>query len=104
MRKVKGYLSNDNMFFDTKEGAVRHDAELMIISYCIEHNLDQAKVISIIEALAEPIQRYVNAHSEEASTSKSLQNSFTPETHLDQADSGDDEELEAVLQQPLNRP
>lgn len=81
MRPVSGFLSDDGNFFELKASADKHDAEMLIREYCVTHTpegmkilesdrpipkcIDAEKVLSIIEALADPIMEFVNASREE---------------------------------------
>lgn len=104
MRSVTGFLSEDGMFFPTAQEAAKHDAEIQIIAWCVSHNIDQAKVFQIIEALADPITEYVNALAveEEIDLPKFIGNhaeaSLTREDFEDERPS--EEDLEAILKQP----
>lgn len=93
MRPVEGFLSDDGNFFESAVAARLHDAEMAIRAYCVTHTadgkdvshtdkvasdafvemplcIDADKLLPIIEALAEPIMEYLNAHKE-ASASQS---------------------------------
>lgn len=61
MRKAKGYIADDGSFFEHEEDAEKHDAEMVIRTFCTIHHVDAEKLLSYVEALAEPIKDYLNA-------------------------------------------
>lgn len=95
MRPVSGYLSDDGNFFELKASADKHDAEMLIRQYCVTHTpegmkileddrpipkcIDAEKVLSIIEALADPILEFVNASREEQKANESRTTIVHPE-------------------------
>lgn len=102
MKLVTGYLSEDNMFFDTKVEAIKHDAELIILAHCVSHNLDSEKVFSIIEALADPIMEYVNA-LKDTEIPSFIQNSHSSQARENLADAFRIEASSTVFEQPSHR-
>lgn len=122
-RPVTGFLSDDDTFFHTEAEALMHDAEMDIRAFCVSHiptPLDDNRLLEVIEALADPIERYLNAKAqaevEEArkhatnlvggidrnpSTTWGGRHSEMPGTEVDQAHNGNaEEELASLLEQP----
>lgn len=106
MRPVSGFLSNDGNFFELRASANKHDAEMAIRAYCVEQNVDADKLVSHIEALADPILEFVNASRKEQKATKSRASIVYPEPHHargHQADNSEREESTApILEQSVD--
>lgn len=61
MKKVRGYLTNDDVFFGTKEEAELHEATRMLELSCSLMHLRTAAVLTVIDELSLQIERYINA-------------------------------------------
>lgn len=61
MRATSGFITNDGTFYERDVDAQLHDNEMNIRGLCVTHNVDAEKLITIIEALADPIMEYVHA-------------------------------------------
>lgn len=105
MKPVKGFLSEDDMFFEIAADARKHDAEMLIRAYCVTHNLDAEKLITHIEALAVTITEYLNADQATEIPQfikRDPQDSQTREVGEHQADSEGYAEPPALFEQPID--
>jgi hypothetical protein len=64
--KVSGFLTSDGAFYHTSAEAQRHEAQREIVQWCQRQQpaYQQASVLALIEALADPIQEYLHASEE----------------------------------------
>lgn len=60
-KRVAGFLANDGSFHETEAEADFRDAEEEIRAYCVTHTINDNVFIDVIEALADPVYRYLNA-------------------------------------------
>lgn len=61
MKKVRGYLTNDDVFFETKEEAELHEATRALELSCSRMGLRTDAVMTVIDELTNQIERYINA-------------------------------------------
>ena len=59
-----GFLASDGTFFKRKKDARAYEAKMKILQWCELNSIDGDKVMTIIEAMAEPIMEYVDASTE----------------------------------------
>lgn len=63
-KSVTGFLANDGSFHETEAQADFRDAEEEIRNWCVTHTpnaVDDNALLEYVEALADPISRYLNA-------------------------------------------
>lgn len=104
MRPVSGFLSDDGNFFELKASADKHDAEMLIRAWCVEQNIDAEKLITYIEALADPILEFVNASREEQKINKARASIHPEPIHAREHQTDDtqrEEDVTTVLEQPF---
>lgn len=122
-RPVQGYLANDGSFHETEAQADFRDAEEEIRAYCVTHTVDDNVFLDVIEALADPVYRYLNAKDRiDVEATRKEVNGITKEvassdryhtldhylatqstTENDQADNGSTEDTaSSLLEQPTD--
>lgn len=82
MKYVTGYLTNDGEFFEDIGEAKRKEAEDTLRKLCLASRVNAARLIDVIEAMADPIKDYIDAYK--ATTAQAIKD--TPRVDRDPAD------------------
>jgi hypothetical protein len=66
MKSASGYLTEDNVFFESKEEAELYEARTALAQHLLGISVDPAKFVQIVDSIPGMVRRYIDAYEAKA--------------------------------------